>query len=366
MSRFERQVILPGFGTAAQNRLKKSKILVVGAGGLGAPLLLYLAAAGIGEITIIDGDTVSESNLNRQILYGYPEIGKPKAASAAAYLQQKYPDIGIKAIETFITTQNAVSIFSDHDLVIDGTDNFSTRYLLSDGCYLLQKPLVSGSIYKFEGQIIVLDAQKSQTRPLTYRDLYPRPPAPEEVPNCSEIGVLGVLPGIIGTIMASEAIKLISNYAPAMANKVLFYNLLQNSFYETSILENPEALADAPQTIKDFEQMNYATLCGLSRTISWHEVLQAIIQKTKNILIVDVRNPDELPKPHKINYLNIPLTELECRKEEVSAAETIYVFCQAGVRSQKAAQFLERTYPNKKVFSIEGGINQLQSTLHIF
>lgn len=360
MSRFERQVILGSFGEASQESLLAARVLVVGAGGLGCPVLLYLAAAGIGNIIIADGDTVSESNLNRQVVFGFSDIGKPKAATCAAYFNQKYPDIRVTYENNFITPKNASLFVSNCDLVIDGTDNFSTRYLLSDICYLLQKPLISGSIYKFEGQVIVLGGKVFNTRALSYRDLYPNPPAPEEVPNCSETGVLGVLPGIIGTLMASEAIKLITEYTPPMFNKVLFFNLLQNTTYEIALAENPEALAKTPQSLAEFETIDYTIACGLAICISWEEALQ-LKQQKRNATLIDVRDASEQPKLAEQHYLSIPLPEVATRAGELAAAEIICVFCQAGARSQKAAKILQAFYPNKTVVSIEGGINRLYS-----
>ena len=198
MDRFERQVILPGFGQEGQAKLKQASVLVIGAGGLGCPVLLYLAAAGVGRIAVVDGDVISQSNLNRQVLYGEKDLGKNKAETAIRYFQEKYSDIQWTAIPEFITVDNAQAFIFHYDLVIDGSDNFPTRYLVNDACVLLKKPLVYGSIYQHEGQVSVFNVG---SHPCNYRDVFPSPPAPQEIPNCAETGVLGVLPGIIGNLM---------------------------------------------------------------------------------------------------------------------------------------------------------------------
>jgi len=220
MSRFERQTILPGFGQEGQQKLSMAKILVIGAGGLGCPALLYLAAAGVGTIGIADGDKVSLSNLNRQILYGEDHIGQSKAEVAGELIRSKYSDIQINIIPHFLTSENALDIIKKYDLVLDGSDNFGTRYLINDACYLLKKPLVFGAIYQHEGQVAVLNISRNGQEPLTYRDLFPNPPSAAEVPNCAETGVLGVLPGIIGTMQATEAIKYLSGFGKPLIHKV--------------------------------------------------------------------------------------------------------------------------------------------------
>ncbi|HET7361891.1 MAG TPA: HesA/MoeB/ThiF family protein, partial [Salinimicrobium sp.] len=203
MSRFERQKILPEFGSEGQQKLSTAKVLVIGAGGLGCPALLYLAAAGVGTIGIADGDSISESNLNRQTLFGHNDIGKAKAETAAGILQEKYPDINFQVIPHFLTSENALEVLENYDLVLDGSDNFGTRYMINDACVLLGIPLIMGAIYQYEGQLSVFNYGEN---PVSYRDIYPVPPKANEIPNCSETGVLGVLPGIIGNLQAAETI----------------------------------------------------------------------------------------------------------------------------------------------------------------
>ena len=227
MDRFERQVILPGFGQEGQAKLKQASVLVIGAGGLGCPVLLYLAAAGVGRIAVVDGDVISQSNLNRQVLYGENDLGKNKAETAIRYFQEKYSDIQWTAIPEFITVDNAQAFIFHYDLVIDGSDNFPTRYLVNDACVLLKKPLVYGSIYQHEGQVSVFNVG---SHPCNYRDVFPSPPAPQEIPNCAETGVLGVLPGIIGNLMALEAIKVLSGLGKPLSNKLLLFNSLDTQF----------------------------------------------------------------------------------------------------------------------------------------
>ena len=207
MDRFERQVILPGFGPEGQAKLKHASVLVIGAGGLGCPALLYLAAAGVGRICVVDGDVVALSNLNRQVLFGQQDLGKNKAEAAVRYFQEKYNDIQWKAIPEFISVENAQELIIHYDVVVDGSDNFPTRYLVNDACVLLKKPLVFGAIYQYEGQVSVFNQGPGSCN---YRDMYPQPPAANEIPNCAETGVLGVVPGIIGSLMALEVIKVLT------------------------------------------------------------------------------------------------------------------------------------------------------------
>ena len=232
MSRFERQTILPDFGPEGQQKLLEAKVLVLGAGGLGCPALLHLCAAGVGTIGIVDGDALSESNLNRQTLFGHSHIGLPKAQTAAQLLREKYPDISYQVIPHFLSNTNTLDLLSGYDLVLDGTDNFPTRYMINDACSLMNIPLIMGAIYKYEGQVSVFNYGDN---PVNYRDLYPEPPQSHEIPNCSETGVLGVLPGLIGTLQATEAIKLITGIGSVLSNKMLFYNLKTSGFYEVAI-----------------------------------------------------------------------------------------------------------------------------------
>ena len=352
MDRFERQVILPGFGPEGQAKLKQASVLVIGAGGLGCPVLLYLAAAGVGRIAVVDGDLVSQSNLNRQVLYGEKDLGKNKAETAIRYFQEKYSDIQWTAIPDFITVDNAQAFIFHYDLVIDGSDNFPTRYLVNDACVLLKKPLVYGSIYQHEGQVSVFNVG---THPCNYRDVFPNPPAPQEIPNCAETGVLGVLPGIIGNLMALEAIKVLSGLGKPLSNKLLLFNSLDTQFQELEINPNPATQSSIPTSWNDFHQRDYALVSKGVQQLTWNEAMKLMGQE---VAFVDVREPGEMPPLECTGLVKVPFSS---QLDQFEDAEEILCFCQSGARSQKAAQLLQQTYPDKKIFSIRGGIQALKS-----
>jgi adenylyltransferase/sulfurtransferase len=353
MNRFERQVILPGFGSEGQAKLKQASVLVIGAGGLGCPVLLYLAAAGLGRIAVVDGDVISQSNLNRQVLYGEKDLGKNKAETAIRYFQEKYSDIQWTAIPEFITVDNAQAFIFHYDLVIDGSDNFPTRYLVNDACVLLKKPLVYGSIYQHEGQVSVFNQGPGSCN---YRDLYPKPPAANEIPNCAETGVLGVVPGIIGSLMALEVIKVLTDLGKPLTNRVLYFNSLSSQSYEVEI--QPSAASAVPTSWSDFEQRNYELASEGIAQLSWNEAMKLMGQE---VAFVDVREPGEEPPLECTGLVKVPFSTLSNELDRFEEAEEILFFCQSGARSQKAAQLLQETYPNKKIFSIRGGIQALKS-----
>jgi molybdopterin/thiamine biosynthesis adenylyltransferase/rhodanese-related sulfurtransferase len=354
MSRFERQIILPGFGAEAQRRLQDAKVLLIGAGGLGCPILLYLAAAGVGKIGVVDGDTVALSNLNRQVLFGERDLGKNKAESVVRHFNDKYQDIRWEIHPYFINVGNAQELITDYDLVIDGSDNFPTRYMVNDACVLLGKPLVFGAIYQHEGQVSVFNLGENSCN---YRDLYPKMPAATEVPNCSETGVLGVLPGIIGNLMALEAIKVLSGFGQPLQNRVLFFNSLSSQTYEVEITPNPDSRLAMPGSITSFEIMDYELACDGIKQLTWSE---AMGKMGMDVAFVDVRQPEEMPPLECTGLLKIPLSELPSRLTLLEDAEEILFFCQSGVRSQKAAQQLQKEFPKKRIYSIKGGINALK------
>jgi sulfur-carrier protein adenylyltransferase/sulfurtransferase len=354
MDRFERQVILPGLGPQGQQKLRESSVLVVGAGGLGCPVLLYLAAAGVGKIGLIDGDVVSLSNLNRQVLYGEKDLGKNKAEVAFQYFQNKYSDISWEIFSEFISVENGPEIISSFDLVIDGSDNFPTRYLINDACKILRKPLVFGAIYQHEGQVSVFNFGEN---PCNYRDLYPQMPSASEIPNCTETGVLGVLPGIIGNLMALEAIKVLTGLGSPLKNRVLLFNSLTSHSYEVEISPNPKSTSEIPKSLEEFGQMNYELACEGVSQVSWDE---ATGLASGGGTWVDVREHGEIPGFELGDFLEIPLSELEKRYSELNKLGELLLFCQSGIRSQKAALFLKNIFPEKRIFSIKGGINALE------
>ncbi|MBN7812755.1 HesA/MoeB/ThiF family protein [Algoriphagus sp. H41] len=350
MSRFERQTILPGFGADAQRKLQDAKVLLIGAGGLGCPILLYLAAMGVGKIGLMDGDEVSLSNLNRQVLYGEKDLGKPKVEAAASYFRSKYSDLEIEEIPEYITVENALEILPDYDLVIDGSDNFPTRYLVNDACVLLGKPLVFGAVYLNEGQVSVFNLEENACN---YRDVYPQMPAASEIPNCAETGVLGVLPGIIGNLMALEAIKVLTGFGKPLKNKMLFFNSLSAQTYEVEIFPNPTSKAAVPSSKRAFSQTNYELACEGVEQVDWQFVLE---NPRPSVTLVDVRDRDELPRLERAGLLEIPLSQLSTAAKKLEDSGEIYLFCQSGMRSQTAALQLKGIFPDKKIYSIRGGI----------
>ncbi|MFO7720063.1 MAG: HesA/MoeB/ThiF family protein [Gillisia sp.] len=352
MSRFERQHILPGFGLEGQEKLSQARVLVVGAGGLGCPALLHLAAAGMGTIGIADGDSISESNLNRQTLFGQNDIGKPKAETAASGLKLKYPDIQFEIFPNYLTPENALEIIKAYDLVLDGSDNFGTRYMINDACVLLKKPLIMGAIYQYEGQVAVFNYGEN---PINYRDIYPVPPLANEIPNCSETGVLGVLPGIIGTLQAAEAIKLLSGLGNSLTNKILFYNLKSCSFYEVEVKSNSASGKDIPENEETFRNTDYNITCGLAENISWEKALDWS-RSLESLMLIDIREPNEEPQFDLEGIVKIPMDKLAENPGQLKQVENVLLFCKSGQRSLKLAEQLKQRFPEKKIFSVEGGI----------
>ncbi|MFO8147116.1 MAG: ThiF family adenylyltransferase [Bacteroidota bacterium] len=359
MSRFERQNILPGFGQEGQEKLSQARVLVVGAGGLGCPALLHLAAAGVGTIGIADGDSVSESNLNRQTLFGQNDIGKPKASTAVSGLKQKYPDIQFEIFPNYLNVENAFEIIKNYDLVLDGSDNFGTRYMINDACVLLKKPLIMGAIYQYEGQVAVFNYGEA---PINYRDIYPVPPQDNEIPNCSETGVLGVLPGIIGTLQAAETIKLLSGFGKNLTNKILFYNLKTCSFYEVEVKPNPVSGKNIPENEETFRKTNYNITCGLAENISWEKALDWF-RNLKSSMLIDIREPNEEPGFGLKGIKKIPMDKLAENPGHLKQVEHVLLFCKSGQRSMKLAEQLKQKFPEKKIFSVEGGILHPSSPL---
>lgn len=359
MSRFERQRILPGFGREGQEKLSRARVLVVGAGGLGCPALLHLAAAGVGTIGIVDGDSVSESNLNRQTLYGQKDIGKPKAETAACGLKQKYPDIQFEIFPNYITAENALEIIKTYDLVLDGSDNFGTRYMINDACVLLKKPLIMGAIYQYEGHVAVFNYGED---PINYRDIYPVPPQGNEIPNCSETGVLGVLSGIIGTLQTAEAIKLLSGLGKNLTNKILFYNLKSCSFYEVEVKPNSASGKDIPENEEAFRKADYNITCGLAENIGWEKALDWS-RNLESLMLIDIRKPNEEPHFDLKGIVKIPMDKLAENPGQLEALDTIILFCKSGQRSLRLAEQLKQKFPEKKIFSVEGGIMHSSSPL---
>jgi adenylyltransferase/sulfurtransferase len=358
-ARYSRHLILPEVGLEGQRKIKAAKVLMIGTGGLGSPLGLYLAAAGVGTLGIVDFDVVDESNLQRQIIHGTKDIGRPKIESARDRLQDINPNTKINAYEFALTSENALELFKDYDVIVDGTDNFPTRYLVNDACVLTGKPNVYGSIFRFEGQASVFWAEKGAC----YRCLYPEPPPPGLVPSCAEGGVLGVLPGIVGTIQANEVLKVILGAEGILLNRLLLFDAWKMSFREVKLRKdkNCPICGDNP-TIK--ELIDYEAFCGLKEPVAETAALEEITATELNKLLnggvdlqlIDVREPHEYEIAQIPNTKLIPLAQVVGRASEIDPARTTIVNCKGGVRSAKAIEALKSNGFTGKLINLKGGI----------
>ncbi len=350
--RYNRHLKLDNVGLMGQEKLKNAKVLVIGAGGLGCPILLYLTAAGIGKIGVIDDDVIEESNLQRQILFNTEDIGKQKAVVATEKLSKQNPFVQLTHYNERLTIKNALNLFNQYDIIVDGTDNFSTRYLINDACVLTNKPLVFGAIYKFEGQVSVFNYKGGPS----YRCLFPEPPKEDSTPNCSEVGVLGVLPGIIGTMQASEVLKIVLNIGEVLSGKLQVLNLLDNTNYTLQVSKNNEQIENVKS--KGLEK-DYDLFCGLnkSKTFKSITVLEAkALVKHNDYLFLDVREEWEQPQIKELNALQIPFDELDDLAHKIPKDKKVIVFCQTGGRSKQAILFLEKEFDFHNLYNLEGGI----------
>jgi adenylyltransferase/sulfurtransferase len=360
--RYSRHLLIPEVGLAGQRKLKDSSALVIGTGGLGSPVSLYLAAAGVGRIGLVDFDVVDTSNLQRQVIHGRSTVGKLKVESARNKLLDLNSDIQIDIFNEPFTSANAMQIAKDYDVLIDGTDNFPTRYLTNDVCVLLGKPNVYGSIFRFDGQLSVFDARQGPC----YRCLFPEPPPPGLVPSCAEGGVLGVLPGTIGTLQATEALKVLLGIGESMVGKLLLYNALDMSFDFVKLKKNPKCRVCGPNA--DIRELiDYEEFCGVpghdhgdegSAGAGWDITAKELAERSRGeeLILLDVREPHELEISALPNALNIPLGQLAGRLTELNSAEEMVVFCKGGTRSARALELLVSA-GFKKVKNLKGGIN---------
>ncbi len=358
MERYSRQVLLKEFGEKGQAKLSASKILIAGVGGLGCPALLYLAAAGAGCIGIADDDYVSLNNLQRQVLFSTKDIGKSKVMVAKEKIKEINPEVEILVHEERLTNANALDVIKGYDLVIDGTDNFPSKYLINDACVLLNKPLIYGSVSKFEGQVAVFNVRDKKNVTCNYRDLFPQPPA-EKILSCAEEGVLGSTTGIIGTMQANEAIKLISGIGEPLLNQLFIFNSLNNQSYTIEISANSKDY-QLPSNEDEFRQTNYDWLCGAG--IQIEEIdgvkLREMIEE-KEAVFIDVREFDEKPEVN-FEHQRMPLSKFKSQIENITASK-IVCFCQTGKRSVDAARMLvEHFGETKKVYSLKDGVLSLQ------
>jgi len=357
--RYSRHLILPEFGMEGQRKLKQGSVLLIGTGGLGSPLALYLAAAGVGHIGLVDFDIVDESNLQRQIIHGTSTLGIRKTESAKMRLRDLNPHIDIATYEAQITSENAFDLIRPYDVVVDGTDNFPTRYLTNDACVMLGKPNVYGSIFRFEGQATVFSPKHGGP---CYRCLYPEPPPPGLVPSCAEGGVLGVLPGVIGTIQATEAIKLLTGIGEPLIGRLLLYDALAMRFRELKLRRNPDCpvCGDHPTVT---ELIDYQQFCGISPEEAHRDATIEMtpaevadwLHSDNPPFLLDVREPNEWDICHLPGAVRISVNELAERMNELDSAVEMVVYCRSGVRSARAVDLL-RQAGFRKVKNMAGGI----------
>jgi sulfur-carrier protein adenylyltransferase/sulfurtransferase len=365
--RYSRHLILPEVGMEGQKKICRSSVLCIGAGGLGSPAALYLAAAGIGKLGIVDFDQVELSNLQRQILHGDQEVGHPKTASAKASINRLNPNVDVVLHGARLTSQNAFEIIRQYDIIVDGTDNFPTRYLSNDACVLLKKPNVYGSIFRFEGQASVFAPHLGGP---CYRCLYPEPPPPGAVPSCAEGGVLGVLPGVIGLVQATEVLKLILGIGTSLLNRLLLYDALEMRFRELKLRRDPQCplCGDNPSITS---LIDYEGFCGIKQQpadymhpdeVSVQELKQVLDDPKLGIKVIDVREPDEYRIAHIEGVPLLPLSQLAQRVIELDPEQPYYIHCKMGGRSMKALEFL-RQQGFKSLKSVRGGITAWSSEI---
>jgi adenylyltransferase/sulfurtransferase len=358
--RYSRHLIMPEVGTVGQQKLKAAKVLMIGTGGLGSPLGMYLAAAGVGTLGLVDFDVVDESNLHRQLLYGEADVGRLKLDAAAERLNVVNPHVNLIKHAVMFSSENALEIVKDYDLVVDGTDNFPTRYLVNDACVLSGKPNVYGSIFRFEGQVSVFWAEKGPC----YRCLFPEPPPPGLVPSCAEGGVLGVLPGIIGSLQANEVIKLIIGEGKPLIGRLTLFDALEMKFRELKLRRNPECpvCSDNPTQT---ELIDYEQFCGIpmESEVDSNDIditpaeVKAMIDRGEQVTILDVRNPQEYEICRIDGSILIPVSELAERFGELDAQDFIVAHCHHGPRSTRAVGILQQVGFDR-VKNMAGGIDE--------
>ena len=360
--RYSRHLILPEVGLAGQKKICSTSVLCIGAGGLGSPIAMYLAAAGIGKLGIVDFDAVDFSNLQRQIIHGTEDVGRPKAQSAKETINSINPGVEVVLHNTRLTSENAIEIIRQYDIVVDGTDNFPTRYLTNDACVLLKKPNAYGSIFRFEGQASVFAPHLGGP---CYRCLYPEPPPPGMVPSCAEGGVLGVLPGMIGCIQATEILKLALGKGSSLLGRLVLFNALEMKFRELKLRRDPECpLCGENPTITKL--IDYEQFCGIPAEpaatvanpdeVSVQEMKKALDDPKLGIKVIDVREPDEYQIAHVDGVPLFPLSTLPQKFTELDPNQQYYIHCKSGVRSMKALKFLQEQ-GFKYVKSVKGGIS---------
>ena len=360
VARYSRHLIMPEVGMDGQLKLKSASVLCIGAGGLGSPVAMYLAAAGVGRIGIVDFDVVDYSNLQRQVIHGTPDVGRPKIDSARDRLNAINPEVTVETHDVALSSENALELLANYDVIVDGTDNFPTRYLVNDACVILGKPNVYGSIFRFEGQASVFATKDGPC----YRCLYPEPPPPGLVPSCAEGGVLGILPGVVGTIQATEAVKLIIGVGEPLVNRFMIYDALRMKFRELKLRKDPECpVCGENPTVT--ELIDYEQFCGITGTGTDDVLLEGLDTTVKDlktridgkdeVLVLDVREPQEFQICRIPGSTLIPLNDLPQRLAELEGYKDMVVHCKSGVRSAKAVKLLhEAGFSSAK--NLRGGI----------
>lgn len=357
MNRYSRHILLNEVGAKGQEKLKNAKVLIVGAGGLGCPVLQYLAAAGVGTLGIVDFDVVDESNLQRQILFGNTSIGEFKAIAAKERLNELNPLVDVHTYPEKLDEHNALELFEIYDLIVDGTDNFAARYLINDASVITGKPLVYGSIYRFEGQVTVFNYKGGPS----YRCLFPDPPEPNTVPNCAQIGVMGVLAGMIGTLQANEVIKIILEIGEILSGKLIISNALSNKRTTINIPRSEDQIKKVLEIKTKFEEQDYELFCeqaksnGKMKEISANELRQRISQGDE-MQFIDVREIHEEPKIQELNGICIPMSELLDSMDKIEKSKTVIVYCHSGIRSRIAIKSLQEKHHFNNLINLTGGV----------
>jgi adenylyltransferase/sulfurtransferase len=348
-SRYIRQLQLPNFGKEGQEKLRVAKVLVVGAGGLGVPVLQYLAGMGVGTLGIIDADTVSISNLHRQVIYDMEDVGVKKVEACRKKLSRQNPEIDLKIYPFFLTPQNALEVFTDYDVIVDATDNFAARYLINDACVILGKPFVYGALQYFEGQVSVFNYQDGPT----YRCLFPNPPDAGQIPDCNQAGVLGIVPGIIGSYQALETVKILTQLGKVLSGELLILDLLGHHNYRMKLKTNPENLL-ITRLADDYDSPICETIIASispEELMTWYETRQ-------DFLLIDVRESHEFAQGHLENAQSIPISKLESIPLADLRTQPVVIMCQMGSRSEKAIQLIHKKLPDATLLNLTGGINQ--------
>ncbi|WP_114750442.1 HesA/MoeB/ThiF family protein [Pleomorphovibrio marinus] len=344
MNRYLRQIQVPEFGKEGQEKLNKAKVLVVGAGGLGVPVLQYLTGMGIGTIGIVDGDRIEETNLHRQVIYSPSDVGKMKVEVCKVKLSLQNPEMNLQTYPSFLNKENALTLIGKYDLVVDATDNFATRYLINDACVLLKKPFIYGALQFFEGHVSVFNYQNGPT----YRCLYPNPPDPGQVPDCNQAGVLGIVPGIIGSFQALEALKVISGIGEPLSGQLLVMDLLGQSQYKIKLKPNPSytnlhTLADTYEV--PLCQTETSPTLSVEEWMNWD----------KEHVLIDVRETHEYKAGHVPQAVSWPLSKIQGKLPDLPKGKPWILMCQMGGRSQKAIHYLKESHPELELFNLEGG-----------